>query len=111
MADSAVPPSKFGAGFTTGSATAPPPAPVSPRPGSAVLNQAAPLNKLAVGTFVAALFLGLVVAPFTLPLALVAQRQIQDSGESGAGLARAAVIISGVYLIFGVVVLGLYFYI
>lgn len=106
MTNPALPPSRFGAGFSTGGATAPSPAsgpvrpPVGPR-----------LNRLASGTFVAALFLGIVVAPLTLLLAFVAQRQIARSGEGGAALARAAAIISGVYLFLLAVVLGLYLYI
>lgn len=66
------------------------------------------VNRLAAASFAAALFLGLVIAPLTLPLSYVAQRQIRVSGESGASLARAATVISAVYLVVGLVVVGLY---
>ncbi len=75
---------------------------------AAMTHQVMRVNRLAAASFVAALFLGLVIAPLTLPLSYVAQRQIRTSGESGASLARAATIISAVYLVIGLVVVGLY---
>ncbi|MGV0715834.1 hypothetical protein ABQE93_10550 [Mycolicibacterium sp. XJ662] len=69
------------------------------------------LNRLAAVTFGAALLFGLVVAPVTLPLSYLAQRQIQASGDSGASLARAAMLISAVYLVIGAVVIGLYVFV
>lgn len=111
MAGSALPPSKFGAGFSVGGAAAAP-----PRPARGISPTASPgsvgprLNRLAIATFVTALFLGWLVAPFTLPLSIVAKRQIAVSGEGGGALARAATIISGVYLALLVVLLGLYLY-
>ena len=101
MEESALPPSRYGARHLTagpGSANATP----------AVVAQAAPLNRLAAVSFVAALFLGLVVAPLTLPLSCLAKRQIRLSGEGGASLALAATLISVVYLVIGLVVVGLY---
>ncbi|KUI25569.1 hypothetical protein AU196_22390 [Mycobacterium sp. IS-1742] len=106
MADSTLPPGRFGAGYVSGGAaraqhagfTAPalPPDP--------------PLNRLAVATFVTALVFGLAAALITLPLSYVAHRQIETSGQGGAGLARAAMVISGLYLVIGLVVVGLYLY-
>lgn len=103
MADSALPPGRFGAGYTVGGMTpAPPAAPAPPL--------ARRLNRLAAATFGAALFFGLVVAPFTLPLSYLAQRQVQASGQDGAGLAKAAMLISALYLVIGAVVIVLYIY-
>jgi len=108
LTDSALPPSRFGAGFAAGKPTSSLASPVVP---SAPAPPPGPdLNKLAVVTFVATLLLGLVVAPLTLPLSYLADRQIQASGQSGAGLARASMIISSVYLMIGAVVIGLYIY-
>lgn len=99
MADSALPPSRFGAGHTSGNASSTP-----------VLQAARRLNPLATVSFAAALVLGLVAAPVTLALSYVAQRQIRTSGHSGAALAKAAMFISVVYLVIGIVVIGLHFY-
>jgi hypothetical protein len=66
------------------------------------------LNPLAVAAFTIAMFVG-VLAPVTGVMGLAAQAQIRSSGQAGAGLARAAVIISGVYLVLGLVVAALYF--
>lgn len=106
MADPTLPPGRFGAGYISGGATWAPAAgftapAVSPGP---------PLNRLAVATFVMTLVFGLPAALFTLPLSYVAHRQIETSGQSGSGLARAAMVISGVYVVIGVVVAGLYLY-
>lgn len=106
MADPTLPPGKFGAGYISGgSAWAPSAALTAP-----ALPPAPPLNRLAAATFVAALAFGLVVALMTLPLSYVAHRQIETSGQTGMGLARAAMVISGVYLVIGIVVAGLYLY-
>lgn len=106
MADSMLPPGRFGAGYTAGGA-ARASAPTFAAPASP---PTPPLNRLAVATFGITLVFGLAVALFTLPLSYLACRQIETTGQSGSGLARAAMAISGVYLVIGMVVIGLYFY-
>jgi hypothetical protein len=99
MADPAMPYSNLQAGYATGHAT----------PGAAQYGDrqpAARLNPLAVASFVIALFVG-VLAPVTLVAGLVARAQIRRSGATGEGLATAAVIISAVYVVVGVVVAAL----
>lgn len=103
MAQSAPPPSRFGAGYTAGATSAASPTARAPAPDRR-------LNRLAAVTLGAALFLGLVVAPLTLPLSYLAQRQIRASGHAGSNVARAAMLISAAYLFVGVVVVGLYLY-
>jgi hypothetical protein len=66
---------------------------------------------LAVTAFVLVLLFGPFVAPLTLPMSYVADRRIGQSGESGAGLAKAATLISYGYLVLGVVVLVLYLFV
>ncbi len=102
MADPSLPPSKFGAGFTVGAGFA-------PATRSAPASEGA--NRLAVSAFVTVLVLGIFVAPITFPVSFVAERQIRRSGQKGAGLATAAKIISGIYLLMGLVVLGLWLYV
>ncbi|KUI39021.1 DUF4190 domain-containing protein [Mycobacterium sp. GA-2829] len=106
MADPTLPPGKFGAGYVAGGAKGGPAAVFT----APTVSPAPPLNRLAVATFVTTLVFGLVAALFTLPLSYVAHRQIEASGESGSGLARAAMVISGLYLLIGFVVVGLYLY-
>ncbi len=106
MADPTLPPGRFGAGYICGGATWAPAA----RLNAPALSPAPPLNRLAVATFVTTLVFGLPAALFTLPLSYIAHRQIETSGQSGSGLARAAMVISGVYVVIGVVVVGLYLY-
>lgn len=106
LADSALPPSRFRPGFTVGDT----PVPVPGAPVAADSEPAAGVNRLAVVTFVATLALGLVVAPLTLPLAFVAHRRVAETGHGGAGLAKASMVISGIYLAVGVVVMALYVY-
>lgn len=110
LAGSVLPPSRFGAGYSVGGT--PLPAASAPTVAVSATSPAAParVNPVAVTSFVAVLILGLVVAPITLPLALAAQHQIRRSGAGGGRLASAAVIISGLYLVVGAVVIGLYFY-
>lgn len=67
------------------------------------------LNRLAVAAFTIAMFFGF-LAPVTCAMGLAARAQIRSSGQAGAGLARAAVVISVVYLTIGLVVAGLYFF-
>lgn len=109
LADSTLPPSMFGAGFTSGSAAqAPSPYDV---PASTVSLQETGLNRLAVISFVGALILGLIAAPVTLPMSMYAHRRIRQSGGGGARLAFAAMVISAVYLVIGVVVVLLYVFV
>lgn len=104
LGEGSLPPSSFGAGYAA-------PAGGDPHAVAAGENsQLARVNRLAAGCFATALFLGLLVAPVTLPLSRLAQRRIAETGEAGAGLARAAGFISAVYLVIGVVVVGLYVY-
>lgn len=102
MADPPLPPSRFGAGFTVGADTA-----TAPR--QAVAPHDA--NKVALTAFVAVLVLGMFVAPVTFAASFVAERQICRSGQKGAGLATAAKVISAIYLLMGLVALGLWLYI
>ncbi|OBF48765.1 DUF4190 domain-containing protein [Mycolicibacterium monacense] len=106
MADSTLPPGRFGAGYISDGATWAPAAGFT----APELSPAPPLNRLAVATFVTTLVFGLATALFTLPLSYVAHRQIETSGQGGSGLARAAMVISGVYVVVGAVVVGLYLY-
>ncbi len=103
MAQESLPPSRFGTGYTAGVSHSLPAAASGP--------VAAPLDKLAAVTFIAALLLGPLATALTLPLSCVAIRRIGDSQKSGAWLARAALMISGVYLVLGVAVAGLYWYV
>jgi hypothetical protein len=118
MADSPLPPSRFGAGYTVGAA--PPSQP--PVPGSAVSASSAPpqvsdggavgvavaeFNSLAAAAFLLVLLLGPFVAPVTMPLGLLARRQISQTPQSGGGLATATVAISCAYLAVGVVLVAL----
>lgn len=106
MADPTLPPGRFGAGYISGGATGAPATGFT----APALPPAPPLNRLAVATFVTTLVFGLAAALFTLPLSYVAHRQIETLGQSGSGLARAAMVISGLYLVIGLVVVGLYLY-
>ena len=133
MADPVLPPSRFGTGYTVGNAPAASPsrppaavgAAVGRRPddpsraypgssqpisadGYGAIDTAPPANRLAGVSFVLALLLGPVVAPMTVPMAMVASRQISRSGQGGAGLATAALAISVIYLAFGLTIVGLY---
>jgi hypothetical protein len=120
MADSVLPPSRFGAGYTVGASTpggsAQPGAPVSaPTPGPAAaptVDGAAALpstgaHPLAVASFLLVLLLGPFVVPLTVPLSLFARSQISRTGQGGAGLVKAALALSCIYLAAGVVVLVL----
>ena len=117
LPDSALPPSRFGAGYTAGRTM--PTSPTSSTSGfpqdrttgtAPELDRPPPVNKLAVSTFVATVVMGLLVAPFTFPLSYLAYRQTRSSGQPGAALARASMIISGVYLVLGIVVITLYLF-
>jgi hypothetical protein len=103
MAESATPPSKFQAGYAASGA-------VPAAAGGVHHSPRARLNPLAVTSFVIALFVG-VLAPVTVVTGLVARAQIRRSGAAGAGLATASVMISAVYLVAGVVVAALHFFV
>jgi hypothetical protein len=125
MADSMLPPSRFGAGYTVGAQssassappTASPSAPLSaPTPGRAagapVLDGAAAppggnVNSLAAAAFALVLLLGPFVVPLTIPMSLFARSQISRTGEGGTGLVKAVLALSCIYLAAGVVVLTL----
>ncbi len=94
--------SKFSAGYIRGESQLTPVGTAEP-PTS--------LDPLAVATFVAALLLGPFAAPFTLPLSVLASHRIRTSQRCGAGLARAAMNISLIYLVFGAAVLAMYGYV
>ncbi len=99
MSNPVLPPSRFGAGYTTGAQTthaAPAPnAPTAP---------VARTNPLAVASFALAVLFGPFLVPATIPMALVARSQSKSLGESGTGLANAALIVSAVYAVVGAVV-------
>jgi hypothetical protein len=69
------------------------------------------MSRLAVASFVLALLLGPFVVPATLPMAYVARRQINRTGQGGAGLAKAALLISYAYLAVGLTALALLLYV
>jgi hypothetical protein len=114
VADPVLPPSRFGAGYTVG---APAAAPAATAPfafagpaiagANSVVVPAARVNRLAVLALVAVLLLGPFVALLTIALSLTAGMQIKRSGQGGAGLAKAALAISCIYLVFGIVVTAL----
>jgi hypothetical protein len=68
-----------------------------------------PLNRLAVVAFATSLALGPVAFWLTIPLAAVARTRIRRSAQGGAGLARAAIAISCIYLALTIVVAALAF--
>lgn len=103
MSNPVLPPSRFGAGYTTGAQT-PHAAPVPGAPSAPV----AQTNPLAVASFALAVLFGPFLVPATIPMALVARSQSKSLGESGTGLASAALIVSAIYGVVGAVVLILY---
>lgn len=119
MIEPRLPPSKFGAGYTAGGVPAAPQvaatipsasgAAVSSHPLSPSANPG--VDHVAAAAFVLVVLFGPFVAPLTLPMSYVAGRRIGKSGQSGAGLAKAAKAISYVYLALAVVVLGLYLFV
>jgi hypothetical protein len=58
---------------------------------------ARPTNVLAIIALIAAF----VVAPVGIVLGFIAQNQIKQTGESGAGLAKAAIILGIVFTVLG----------
>jgi hypothetical protein len=125
MADPVLPPSRFGAGYTVGasssagptplaasaSVSVPAPAPGLAAPAPAIDGGAAlpttGVNSLAAASFVLVLLLGPFVAPLTIPLSLLARSQISRTREGGAGLVKAVLALSCIYLAAGLVVLVL----
>ncbi|MGH3677199.1 MAG: hypothetical protein ACRDU5_15950, partial [Mycobacterium sp.] len=79
MGDSALPPSRFGAGFTVGGPTVAPSAarPTVIPPGVSVVKT----NPLAVLAFVLVLLFGPFVVPLTIPLAFVARSRSAQAGQ------------------------------
>lgn len=59
-------------------------------------------NGMAIGALIAAFF----CSPLGIVLALVAKSQIKQSGQSGNGLATAAIILSVLGLLFGVLLVA-----
>ena len=133
MGDPALPPSKFGAGYTVGGSASAPgrptanPAgtggggPTGSQPAShstlardpvdAVHTADSPnagMNRLAVAAFLLVLLFGPFGIPLTLPMSHIARYQIGRSGQGGAVLATAAVMLSYAYLAVGLVVLFLW---
>ncbi|GAY17817.1 hypothetical protein [Mycobacterium sp. shizuoka-1] len=120
MPDSVLPPSRFGAGYTVGS---PPPTALPATDGTQLRSQSptgpavssppagpatnAPISSLALASFVLVLLMGPFIAPLTIPLSLIARRHITQSGSAGAGLAKAALAMSCIYLIAAAVVVVL----
>jgi hypothetical protein len=139
VADPVLPPSKFVAGYTVGAPpTAAPIATTATRlPSTGPLGtggtarqhgsyQSSPMqagvhtvaaapagevNRLAVTSFAVALFFGWFAAPVTMPLAYVARNQIRRSGQGGAALAKAALVISFIYLTLAITVFILWSYV
>ena len=102
MAEPSLSPSRFSAGYSVGGRTGSEVLPPATGPASAATS--APVNQFAVIGFVLILILGPFAVPVGVPIALVGQRQIARTGQSGAGLARAALYIGAVYGVIGVVV-------
>ncbi len=100
MVDPVLPPSRFGSGYTMGAQTAH--AASVPNPSNAPV---ARTNPLAIASFALAVLFGPFLVPATIPMALVARSQSKYSGECGTGLANAALIVSAIYAVLGVVVL------
>jgi hypothetical protein len=123
VTEPALPPSRFGAGYSVGGAPAAPPArPTATTAGAAGRDGIGPpatypalsatgMNRLAVTAFVLVLFFGPFVVLLTLPMAYIARHQINRSGQGGAGLAKAAVLIGYAYLAVGMTVLVLALYV
>jgi Domain of unknown function (DUF4190) len=110
-----LPPSKFTAGYTTGDGVdggARPPGATSvthSARASSVAAVGAPhppaggSNALATASLVAVLLFGVFVVPATIPMGLVARSQIRRRGQSGGGVANAALVVSGAYAFIAVV--------
>lgn len=119
MPDSALPPSRFGAGYTVGATPPTAGSPVTgPLPAHSTIilgasvpptgaSPNAPISSVALASFVLVLLMGPFIAPVTIPLSLLARRRIAQTGTAGAGLAKAALAMSCLYLIAAAVVVVL----
>lgn len=126
MADPLLPPSRFGAGYSVGAdpragaarttaLNSSPPAharagTIGPSPVDPAVATAAPkaeVNLLAVAAFVLTLLWGPFLLIVTIPMALRARAQVTRRRQSGGGLAVAALVLGGIYLITGVMVVVL----
>ena len=67
-------------------------------------------NGAALVAFILTLLLGPFVALVTIPLAVMAHRQILRSGQAGAGLAKATLFVAAAYLLLGAVAVLLMFW-
>jgi hypothetical protein len=119
--DSPLPPSRFGAGYTAGAPTVPPPPSgrAQAHAGFGSIGQGQPhgpagsgprpaaVDGLAATSLALVLLLGPFVAPFTLPMSLAARARITRGGNGGGGLAAAALTLSCLYLVVAVVIVAL----
>ncbi|MDH6246229.1 hypothetical protein M2432_003886 [Mycobacterium sp. OTB74] len=114
VADPALPPSRFGVGYTAGgpapSGAAVPVANIGGISSAATYPapSAQSSNLMASVAFALAVFCGLFAVPLTIPLAVVARGQARRGGDRNGGAADAALAVSLIYLVVGVVVLALY---
>lgn len=102
MGNPVLPPSRFGAGYTAGAAMAQRSSTTYPAPPGALNVRT---NPLAVTSFVVAVLFGPFLVPVSIPMALAGRSQCKRSGDSGAALANAALIVSAIYAVLGGVVL------
>jgi hypothetical protein len=106
--NSALPPSRFRAGYTAG---APAPVAGAGHGGGTSTGSPAPtqdFSGLATVSLVLVTLLGVFVAPVTTPMALVARAQIRRTGGS-AWMANAAAIVGTIYLLLGATAIVLWF--
>lgn len=107
MSHPVLPPSRFGAGYTTGAQT-PQAASAGPTYSATSAMTSAPairINPTAVAAFVLAVLFGPFLIVVTIPMALSARSQCRKFGDSGTALANAALIVSAIYAVLGAVVL------
>jgi len=98
------PPPDVGTLFGPGSGLPPFPQPAGlPAAPSAELPPPSKLNTLAVVAFV----LAFVVSPAAIALGVIARGQIRRTGESGNGLATAAVVLGSVFTVVGIAAVAL----
>lgn len=116
MTDHRLPPSRFAAGHTIGSAApratinAAPSCPAPDRHGTqpSISPGPEPTNTLAIVSFVLAASLGPLGAPAAVPMALSARRQCAVTRQRGAGLATVSMFVALAYLALAAVVLMLF---
>ncbi len=68
------------------------------------------VNRLAMVTFAVSVVFGCVLFWLTIPMAVLAGSRIRRSQQGGAGLARAALVISCIYIALVIVVVTLAVY-